>query len=214
MDWNCSRRRGYDRGQRSQPRRRWRARAVPLLVKLRADLDCLEWGAPAILAAADATGRLIVHPDAATQARYCEGARRAQADAETAARHLPQPAHSADGERILLYLNVDDPAALAGLDPTHCDGIGLTRTEFLFQTGLADEDRQYHAYRRLLEWARGRPVTIRTLDAGGDKPIPRFHPAHEDNPFLGVRGIRCPQRGQRCSGPSCGRSRAPPRTGH
>ena len=78
------------------------------------------------------------------------------------------------------------------LDPGTCDGIGLVRTEFLFyRTGLLpDEESQYQAYRRLAEWARGKPVTVRTLDAGADKPIPGLTIDGESNPFLGVRGIR------------------------
>jgi phosphotransferase system enzyme I (PtsI) len=55
---------------------------------------------------------------------------------------------------------------------------------------LPDEDAQYAVYRRILEWAAGRPVTIRTLDAGGDKPIAGLTVDGERNPFLGLRGIR------------------------
>ena len=66
------------------------------------------------------------------------------------------------------------------------------RTEFLFhgRAGCPDEEAQYRVYRRLAEWAAGRPVTIRTLDAGGDKPIAGLTVEGESNPFLGVRGIR------------------------
>ena len=63
------------------------------------------------------------------------------------------------------------------------------RTEFLFNSGLPDEETQLAAYRRVLEWAGGKPVTIRTVDAGGDKPVPGFT-VEETNPFLGLRGIR------------------------
>ena len=95
-------------------------------------------------------------------------AARAAADAGRA-----EPACTADGRRIAVLLNVAAPEDLAGLDPAICDGIGLVRTEFLFEAshGLPDEDTQYAVYRRILDWAEGRPVTIRTLDAGGDKPI-------------------------------------------
>ncbi|TIQ76044.1 MAG: phosphoenolpyruvate--protein phosphotransferase, partial [Mesorhizobium sp.] len=75
------------------------------------------------------------------------------------------------------------------IDVSTCDGVGLMRTEFLFGTTLPDEETQYRAYRKVLEWAKGRPVTIRTVDAGGDKPVPGFTVA-ETNPFLGLRGIR------------------------
>jgi len=55
---------------------------------------------------------------------------------------------------------------------------------------LPDEETQYRVYRRLAEWASGKPVTIRTLDAGGDKPIAGLTAEGESNPFLGMRGIR------------------------
>lgn len=81
---------------------------------------------------------------------------------------------------------------MRGLDPAICDGIGLVRTEILFhgQGALPHEDAQYQAYRRIVAWADGRPVTIRTLDAGGDKPIQGVTVDGESNPFLGLRGIR------------------------
>ena len=104
---------------------------------------------------------------------------------------LDRPATTADGERVLVLVNVDDPALLAALDPRHCDGVGLTRTEFLFQgADLPDEETQLRAYAAVLRWAAGRPVIIRTLDAGGDKPIPGLTPEDERNPFLGLRGLR------------------------
>ena len=98
----------------------------------------------------------------------------------------------ADGTPIAVLINVADPVELETLDPASCDGIGLVRTEFLFHRkgGLPDEESQYRVYRRLAEWARGKPVTIRTLDAGADKPIAGLTLDGETNPFLGVRGIR------------------------
>jgi phosphotransferase system enzyme I (PtsI) len=91
-----------------------------------------------------------------------------------------------------VHLNISDPDELTSLEPRVCDGIGLVRTEFLFHahSGLPDEETQYRVYRRFVSWAQGRPVTIRTLDAGGDKPIQRLTFEGESNPFLGVRGIR------------------------
>jgi phosphotransferase system enzyme I (PtsI) len=71
-----------------------------------------------------------------------------------------------------------------------CDGIGLVRTELMFSEGPPDESMQLDFYRRLLAWAGGRPVVVRTLDAGGDKPMPGVTVDGETNPFLGVRGLR------------------------
>ena len=89
-------------------------------------------------------------------------------------------------------INVTGLAELEALDPANVDGIGLMRTEFLFQgrEQLPTEEEQYRIYKRMVEWAAGKPVTIRTLDAGGDKPIAGLTQAGDINPFLGVRGVR------------------------
>jgi phosphotransferase system enzyme I (PtsI) len=91
-----------------------------------------------------------------------------------------------------MHLNIVGAEELARLDREICDGIGLFRTEFLFHGGGGppDEDAQYAVYRAVAEWACARPVTIRTLDAGGDKPIAGVTEAGESNPFLGLRGLR------------------------
>src|SRR5579859_3145044 len=167
-----------------------RARGVPMVVGLGMPAAAVDAGAQAAI---DGTaGRVILHT---TEAQLAELAgRRAAAAAARLADSLAarEPAVTADGTPISIMINIADPAELEGLDPGLCDGIGLVRTELLFHGagGLPDEDRQYAAYRRILEWAAGRPVTIRTLDAGGDKPIPGLTVRGEANPFLGVRGIR------------------------
>lgn len=107
------------------------------------------------------------------------------------ARFVAHPARTADGVAISVMINVADPAEVTVIDKATCDGIGLMRTEFLFSghSGLPDEETQYRAYRDVLSWAGEKPVTIRTVDAGGDKPIPGLT-VEESNPFLGLRGIR------------------------
>lgn len=137
-------------------------------------------------------GVVVVRPGAETL-RAFEQAARAQRDVDArAAAAALAPATTADGTPVRVLLNVADPAELDSLDPALCDGIGLVRTELMFHAaaGLPDEDTQYRAYRRIVEWARGRPVTVRTLDAGGDKPIAGLTVDGEANPFLGVRGLR------------------------
>ena len=167
-----------------------RSRQLPYIVKLGADPLTLNDGDEAILDAEQ--GFLLLSPDAVTRREYEEHlqARREKARADND--FLDKPAQRADGTRIETYINVDDPALLKDVNPAHCSGIGLTRTEFLFQgrSSLPDEELQCAVYRRLLTWARGRPVTIRTLDAGGDKPIAGLTLEGERNPFLGLRGLR------------------------
>jgi phosphotransferase system enzyme I (PtsI) len=165
-----------------------RARGVPMVVGL-GPID-IEGHARAALDGA--TGRLWLSPDTADEARLGHLAVAAREAGRAAADLLHRPAATAAGQRVLVQINVADPSELDGLDPALCDGIGLTRTELLFPAsgGLPTEDAQCAVYRRILAWASGRPVTIRTLDAGGDKPIVGLTIPGESNPFLGVRGIR------------------------
>ena len=88
-------------------------------------------------------------------------------------------------------LNIDDPAAVSDALLDAADGVGLFRTEFLYlgRSSLPDEFDQFQAYYALLRRLRGKPFIIRTLDVGGDKPLPGIRPA-ETNPFLGLRGLR------------------------
>jgi phosphotransferase system enzyme I (PtsI) len=165
-----------------------RSRGVPTVVGLGVDLAELSG-----LALVDAhRGVLIVNPGPAARAQFDRDAETAATARALATAAAIRPAVTADGTRIRIMLNIADPRELADLDPAICDGIGLVRTEFLFhdQQRLPNEEQQYSIYRRIAEWAHDRPVTIRTLDAGGDKPILGLTPTGESNPFLGVRGLR------------------------
>jgi phosphotransferase system enzyme I (PtsI) len=139
-----------------------------------------------------ATGEVVLDPTEATQVVFAARADREKAANAVSAAFRLGPAVTKDGTRIALNLNASSADELEGLDPAICDGIGLVRTEILFHGpgALPDEDAQYQAYRRIVAWADGRPVTIRTLDAGGDKPIRGVTVDGESNPFLGLRGIR------------------------
>jgi phosphotransferase system enzyme I (PtsI) len=157
-------------------------------------LGPLSWeGRPPALALVDGdAGIVIFDPEPETRRLFEHRIEAANAARAVADAGRVKPAVTADGRRITVLLNIAAPEDLADLDPAICDGIGLVRTEFLFEAsqGLPDEETQYAAYRRILDWAEGRPVTIRTLDAGGDKPIAGLTIDGESNPFLGLRGIR------------------------
>ncbi|RXT54313.1 phosphoenolpyruvate--protein phosphotransferase [Bradyrhizobium betae] len=167
-----------------------RARGAPMVV----GLGPLPWnGQPPSLALVDGdAGTVIFDPRPETRRLFEHRMAAANAAQIAANAGRLKPALTADGRRIAVLLNVAAPEDLASLDPAICDGIGLVRTEFLFEgsRGLPGEDAQYAVYRRILDWAAGRPVTIRTLDAGGDKPIAGLTIDGERNPFLGLRGIR------------------------
>jgi len=166
-----------------------RARGTPLIVGLDGAFAALRDGALAVLDAEQ--GRLILEPSPDTLAQTRRRLSIRAAQAEATAWFLAEPAVTGDGQRVHVYVNVDDPALLDNLDPAHCDGIGLTRTEFLFHgRQLPDEEQQYQVYCRIIDWAAGRPVIVRTLDAGGDKPIAGLTVDGETNPFLGLRGLR------------------------
>ncbi len=166
-----------------------RSRGVPMVVSLDGAADHMA-GREALVDAA--TGEVVLDPTEATRVVFAAKADREKSARVASAAYRGRPAVTKDGTRIALNLNAGSADELDGLDPAICDGIGLVRTEMLFQGSgaLPDEDAQYEAYRRILAWADGRPVTIRTLDAGGDKPIRGVTVDGESNPFLGLRGIR------------------------
>ena len=164
-----------------------RARGVPMVTGL--------GEVPAIghvEAIVDGTTGVVLSPDATSRLSLKEAEQAFAAEQKGAARHRSRPAVTADGIAVKVMINVAAPAETEAIDSAHCDGIGLMRTEFLFRDGhrLPDEEEQYRAYRRLLEWAGDKPVTVRTLDAGGDKPIAGLTPENETNSFLGVEGLR------------------------
>ena len=165
-----------------------RARGVPLLTGLRGEPVGL--AEEAVLDAQD--GLLVVSPNAATRARYAQRIAAAQDQHRRALAALDQPAVTPAGQRIEVMVNVDDPGAVADEILAASDGIGLLRTEFLFigRHHLPTEEEQYAAYARILDRLGGKPVVIRTLDVGGDKPLPGVNIEAESNPFLGLRGIR------------------------
>ena len=164
-----------------------RARGIPMVVQLgsvaeRAQTALLD-GERATLELDPSTEQIEVFE------RRWEAHRKSRAAAHAI---LCRPAASWDGEKIRLLINIQRVEDLEHTDAQYADGIGLMRTEFLLgeQAGLPDEETQYLAYDAVLRWAGKRPVTIRTFDAGGDKPVPGFTASDEANPFLGVRGLR------------------------
>lgn len=164
-----------------------RARGVPMAIGLG---PVAAGGHDVAILDAEA-GTLTLSPGPADHARHEERLIEGAGARAEEALLLERPAVTAAGEAVAVHVNVGDPAEIAGLDPALCDGIGLVRTEFLFhgRADLPGEEEQLAAYRRLIAWAGGRPVVARTLDAGGDKPVPGLTRA-EDNPFLGLRGVR------------------------
>lgn len=162
-----------------------RSRGVPMVVGLGDEAQTLTG-----IALLDAErGGLIFSPSPAEIEAFRQSAS-SFADRQGAAKtFLTEPAATKAGTAVRVQVNIAYPSDVDGIDIATCDGVGLMRTEFLFGKTLPDEETQYRAYRKVLEWAGDKPVTIRTVDAGGDKPVPGFT-VEETNPFLGLRGIR------------------------
>src|SRR3984893_16214986 len=165
-----------------------RARGVPMLIGL--DPGLLHAHGEALLDADN--GMLITSPDAKTLADFAARQQTLRIGRLGTEDHLALPAVTADGERVQVMINVADGAELGNLNPAWCDGIGLVGTELLLRSKhyLMDEAIQYEEYCRIVRWAEGRPVTVRLLDAGADKPIAGYTADAESNPFLGLRGVR------------------------
>lgn len=137
-------------------------------------------------------GALILDPDAATVTAY-EGRRQAELAERSAAFASAQAkAHTADGLHVEVVANLATAAEAQAALQAGAEGVGLLRTEFIFQerTEPPSEEEQYAIYRQVAEAMAGRPVVIRTLDIGGDKPAPYLQLPAEANPFLGWRAIR------------------------
>jgi phosphoenolpyruvate-protein phosphotransferase/dihydroxyacetone kinase phosphotransfer subunit len=167
-----------------------RSMGIPAVVGLGERLMEIEDGTT--LALDGDRGLVHVDPPVALLADI-EEARTAGALADEAARAMAStPAVTADGETIEVSANVGRPEEVAPAVAQGADGVGLFRTEFLFmdRDAMPTEDEQEAAYRLAAEALHGRPLLLRTLDAGADKPLPYLGQPPEPNPFLGVRGVR------------------------
>lgn len=103
-----------------------------------------------------------------------------------------QECYTADGSRIEVFANIGSLSEAQAAARNGAEGCGLLRTEFLFleRETAPSEAEQHSEYQRLAEALGGKPLTIRTLDVGGDKPIPYLPMPAEENPALGLRGVR------------------------
>jgi phosphoenolpyruvate-protein phosphotransferase len=167
-----------------------RALGIPAIVGVDESMLALEEKTPVILNGND--GTLTVNPASdvlerakMAQRRWLEYRRFAQEQASL-------PAITLDGQRVDVTANAGSIADAAEALNMGADGIGLLRTEFLFleRTTAPSEDEQFSVYRAIAETMKTLPVIVRTLDIGGDKPLPYIHLKPELNPFLGERGIR------------------------
>ena len=136
-------------------------------------------------------GRVLVNPPPEVLQQYAEAMALERADARAMESCIDLPCVMTDGKAVSLMLNTGLDSAIIRSLGRSAEGVGLYRTEipFLVRERFPTEEEQRLIYREQLEAFAPRPVTMRTLDVGGDKALPYF-PIEEENPFLGWRGIR------------------------
>jgi phosphoenolpyruvate-protein phosphotransferase len=166
-----------------------RAAGLPLLAGVSGAASLPE-GAEAILDAR--RGLLVLRPEDAVLGFYRRERARLDSAAAVAALGRDREARSADGIALPFYANVASAAEVGAAVVRGAEGIGLFRTELLFMDRPAapDEEEQYAIYAEAVRHAGGRPLVIRTLDIGGDKPVAYLDLPVKPNPFLGTRGVR------------------------
>ncbi len=168
------------------------ARSMGLPAVVGAGEEVLDLPEGALLAIDGYSGRVILQPDEATRTAF-----QAQMAADAATRAEERAASQAlartrDGQRVEVAANLATAADAEAALTMGAEGVGLLRTEFLFQdrTEPPTEEEQTEIYSRVATIMAPRPVIIRTLDIGGDKPAPYLDLPEEANPFLGWRAIR------------------------
>lgn len=155
--------------------------------------NAIEESLSASVVAIDGTsGYAVADPDPETEREFER--KQAADDEEKAAldEFRNVEGRTKDGRRIEVSANLGSAKEAADAIAYGAEGVGLFRTEFLFMERdvLPTEDEQYEVYRQAVEAFGERPVIFRTLDVGGDKDLPGVEQPHEENPFLGWRGIR------------------------
>ncbi|MFJ3484797.1 phosphoenolpyruvate--protein phosphotransferase [Pseudomonas sp. NPDC090202] len=167
-----------------------RALGIPALVGAGDAVLLIKSGTPLLIDGQ--RGRLDVAPDDATLRRALLDRDTREQRLKAAAALRMEPAITRDGHAVEVFANIGDSTGTPAAVEQGAEGIGLLRTELLFMAhnSAPDEATQEAEYRRVLNDLQGRPLVVRTLDVGGDKPLPYWPIAEEENPFLGVRGIR------------------------
>jgi phosphotransferase system enzyme I (PtsI) len=139
-------------------------------------------------------GLVIINPAEQTLFRYGKIQKAKQTFESRLMAANDQPAETLDGVAVTLRANIEKPDEIALVKQYRAAGVGLYRTEFLFLSSakVPNEEQQYAAYKEIVAGLAPSPVTIRTLDVGGDKPLPGDPHliGPEANPFLGFRAIR------------------------
>jgi phosphocarrier protein FPr len=137
-------------------------------------------------------GEVVVQPDETQQATYAERRQTWLTQREKLRASSDEPARMKDGHVVEVAANIGGVKDAETAVSNGADGVGLLRTEFLFLTRQTppNEDEQTETLNAIVQTMKQRPIIVRTLDVGGDKPLPYIQMPSEENPFLGVRAIR------------------------
>ena len=167
-----------------------RSLELPAVVGVKDALKEMADGAPIVMNGE--LGEIIIEPDAEILKDYTEKRESYLKEKEELKKLIDEDAVTADGHKVELWGNIGSPEDIDAVLEAGATGVGLYRTEFLFMNSdhLPTEEEQYKAYRVVAEKLQGKPVTIRTMDIGGDKELPYMDLPKELNPFLGWRAIR------------------------
>ncbi len=165
-----------------------RSFAIPAVLGVREALTKIPKGTEILLNAMD--GEVTVDPDGQDKVLFSAMLKTFRQQKEAREKYRLQPCVLPDGSIVEIGLNIGQT------DFEYEDGlfdfVGLFRTEFLYMENdhLPSEEEQFQAYKKVVEKAKGRMVTLRTLDIGGDKTLPYMQLPKEENPFLGKRALR------------------------
>jgi phosphotransferase system enzyme I (PtsI) len=167
-----------------------RSLELPAVVGAKDVLGVLKNGEQIVVDALD--GTIIVEPTTDEIDIYSKKLKDLLDEKEELKKLKDLKALTKDGHEVKLWANIGSPVDLDGVLKNGAEGIGLYRTEFLFMNSdrQPTEEEQFQAYKTVAEKMEGKPVTIRTMDIGGDKALPYMKLPEELNPFLGYRALR------------------------
>ncbi len=172
-----------------------RALGIPALVGVHQALELIHQDDLVLLEATN--NHVVINPTAETIEAFKAQQQREQRQQRLLAVLTDHPAVTLEGHQVRLSANISHFNELSAAQQQGAEGVGLYRTEFLFmgREGLPSEAEQFQAYQAVAQQLRsGEAAVIRTVDIGGDKPLPYLNLPTESNPFLGCRGVRLYQQ--------------------
>ena len=167
-----------------------KTRAIPTVVGVGDGIEQMADGDPAILDGG--TGDILIRPSDEERTSYDEKIKKQEELKAYYATLKTLPAKTLDGVEVDLVANIGSPADVDAANGFGAQGVGLFRSEFVFmgKTDVPKEEDQFKEYKAAVEKCNGNLCVIRTMDIGGDKPLPYIQVGVEENPFLGYRAIR------------------------